>query len=246
VSLFSLRLAADISPLQKEDKKDMDTDKVMIARYTETPIRIDGSLDDEAWSDAEVYPMSLSKDRIADGQTLIEGGEIRLAWDAQYFYVGARFVDSDIVAESDEDQKHHYKFGDLVELFLKPEDQTWYWELYATPRGNKTSFWFPGRGRLGLPSSFDYECGLVVAANVDGTLNDWRDRDKEWTAEMAMPVKDLVAPGGSFGPNAPWRILVARYNYSRYLPKMEQSMSPALERTNFHLYEQYGELRLEK
>ncbi len=47
------------------------------------------------------------------------------------------------VAEGKEDQLHHYQMGDLVELFLKPEDYTWYWELYATPIGKKTNFWFP-------------------------------------------------------------------------------------------------------
>ena len=144
---------------------------------------------------------------------------------------------------------HHYKMGDLCELFLKPADKTWYWELYATPLGKKTTFWFPGRGRTGLPSNFtDYSSGLKVGAQVNGTLNKWEDKDAYWTAEMAMPIKDLTARGEKFGPEADWRILVARYNYSRYSKRQgpEHSTVPQLSKVNYHLLEEYAKLKLIK
>ena len=220
--------------------------KTMVAKFTKTPINVDGKLDDAAWTQAKPYRMYLSADRRAEGQKLHEPGEVKLAWDDNFLYVGVRFTDSDIVAEGEEDQLHHYKMGDLVELFLKPKDQTWYWELYATPKGKKTSFWFPGRGRLGLESCYKYECGLKVAAQCYGTLNNWEDKDTEWTAEMAMPLADLTARGEKFGPDSKWLILVARYNYSRYLPCVENSATSPLSKTNFHLYEEYANLKLEK
>jgi len=216
----------------------------MIASYTTQPVRVDGVLDDEAWKTAVVYELLLGKDRLAKENELAEPGEVRLAWDDQYFYVSVKYFDTDLVAEGEEDQLHHYKMGDLLELFLKPADETWYWELYATPRGKRSSFWFPGRGRLGLPSSWEYECGLRVAARCEGTLNDWRDKDSHWTAEMAMPIKDLTARGESFGPGANWTILVARYNFNRYLPWKELSMTPQLSRTSYHINEEYAVLDL--
>ncbi len=136
--------------------------------------------------------------------------------------------------------------GDLVELFLKPEDYTWYWELYATPTSKKTSFWYPGRGRVGLESGFQYECGLQVAAENNGTVNKWEDRDRYWTAEMAMPIRDLTSRGETFRPGSKWWILIGRYNYSRYLPRREFSMFPQLSQTDFHLCEEYGILELVK
>ena len=221
--------------------------ETLTAAFTKTPVKIDGVLDDEAWKTATVYRLSLGKDRAAvDDAVLVEAGEARLAWDDTHFYVAIMFHDSDVVAEGKEDQLHHYKLGDLVELFLKPDDQTWYWELYATPAGKKTSFWFPGRGRLGVPSGFEYQCGLRVAATCKGTLNNWQDKDTSWTAEMAMPIKDLTARGEKFAPGAKWRILVSRYNYSRYLSHSELSMTPQLSKTNYHLYEEYGALELTK
>jgi len=216
----------------------------MTAVYTSEPVKIDGNLDDPAWQTARVYPLCISQDKVELEKVLAEPGEARVAWDDKYLYVGVRFHDSDIAAEGEEDQLHHYKMGDLVELFLKPENSTWYWELYATPRGKRTSFWFPGRGRLGLESGFQYSCGLRVAARCEGTLNNWKDRDTACTAEMAMPLTDLTAHGDRFCPGAEWRILVSRYNYSRYLPWKELSMTPQLSRSSYHLYEEYAVLEL--
>jgi len=221
----------------------------MTAKFTTTPVKIDGVLDDAAWASAEVYKLSLGQDRLGEGKVLAEGGQARLAWDGQYVYVAVKFIDSDIVAEGDEDQLHHYKLGDLVELFLKPannDNETWYWELYATPAGKKTTFWFPGRGRI-TPGCFEkYTSGLRVAATCAGTLNKWEDKDRYWTAEMAVPVKDLTARGEKLGPGSTWRVLVARYNYTRYLPWQELSMTPKLSRTNYHWHEDYGLIRFAK
>ena len=219
---------------------------IMKAPYSPKPVKIDGILDDDVWRIATKYRFSLGEDQIAQGKKLTEPGDVQLARDDTHFYVAIKFYDSDIVAEGKEDQLHHYRMGDLVELFLKPEGYTWYWELYATPISKKTSFWFPGRGRMGLESGFQYQCGLQVAAENNGTVNKWEDGDRYWTAEMAMPIRDLASRGETFRPGSNWRILVARYNYSRYLPWKELSMCPQLSKTNYHLHEEYGILELVK
>ncbi len=217
---------------------------VMTARYTPVPVRVDGVLDDAAWQSAQAYPLYLSRADMADGNVLKEAGEARLAWDEQYFYLAVRFLDSDVVAEGEEDQLHHYLMGDVAELFLKPADKTWYWEMYVTPAGRKTTLWFAGRGRLGLKSSEQNPGGLMVAAQVQGTLNQWEDRDQSWTGEMAVPVKDLTARGETFAPGSAWTILVSRYNYGRYLSWKELSMTPQLSKTSYHLLEEYAVLNL--
>lgn len=221
--------------------------KVVVAKFTTTPVTLDGKLDDAAWKSAIAYQLTTGLNKPKDKRAFTERGEAMFAWDDNFFYVGVRFTDSDVVAEGEGDQLHHYRMGDVAELFLKPVDQTWYWELYVTPKGKKTSFWFPGRGRLGLESCYQYKCGLQVAAQVDGTLNNWQDKDKGWTAEMAMPISDLTANGESFGPKANWLVLLARYNYSRYLPWSQLSaITPLGKRPNFHLHERYAVLKLVK
>lgn len=219
----------------------------MRAKFTPVPVKIDGKLDDAVWKNAQVYNMKLPADREGDLQ---EGGEVMLAWDNDNLYVAVKFQDKDILAKNKKDQEHHYLFGDLAELFLRPagKDKTWYWEMYVTPRGNKTKFFFPGNGRCGLSKLDEADVDLKVGARVNGTLSKWKDEDKYWTGEMCVPIKDLEKYGDKFGPGEEWTILVARYNYGRYLKCAgpEYSTAPKLPITSFHFLEGYADLKLEK
>lgn len=220
----------------------------MVADYAETPVKVDGRLDEAVWQGAQVYTMNLADDRSVGGAKVEQDAEVRLAWNNEFLYLGVKFFDSDIVAEGKKDQEMHFSLGDVCELFLKPADKSWYWELYVTPRGKKSSFFFPSQGRLGLPSNFEYDCDLKVDAQIEGTLNNWSDTDKYWTGEMAMPIKDLTSRGESFGPASDWRILVARYNYSYQLPTSgaELTMTPKLTETNYHSLDEYAVLKMQK
>lgn len=225
------------------------TPPTMQAQHTSEPIKVDGRLDEAIWKKAKVYSLVLPNDASTDEKKVRESGQVQLAWDDKYFYIGIRCTDSDLVAEGKEDELKHFALGDLYELFLKPDTETWYWELYVTPRGKKTNFFFPGCGRFGLPGCQNYVSGLKVAAQCDGTLDEWRDKDKGWTAEMAMPIKDLSIEGYAFSPEKKWRILVARYNYSRFFDAPrgpELSTTPKLTQTNFHLLSEYAYLKLVK
>jgi hypothetical protein len=221
----------------------------MVARYTPVPVKIDGNLDDSAWKCAAVYTLTLVRDLTDKGVCLQQHGEVRIAWDDKYFYVGVKYYDDDVVAQGKADQEAHFQFGDLAELFLKPKNNTWYWEMYVTPAEKKTRYWFAGSGRLGLGDDLGYPSHLSVAAKVQGTLNNWKDKDESWTGEMAVPISDLTVLGDKFGPGTEWTILVARYNYSRYLRGMsgpELSTTPQLQSASFHRNWEYARLLLEK
>lgn len=250
VCLLCLILFSGCALTLKTPVKEVSSELVsVVAKYSEKPVIVDGNLDDPVWKEAPVYELSLSKDEEGKGKNLQEKGYVQIAWDENYLYIGVKFYDSDIVQESDKNQEHHYRTGDLVEIFLKPENSTWYWEIYGTPSEKKTVFWFPGRGRLGLPSCFEPEINLneiSVSAEIKWSLNNWKDRDDYWTLEMGIPVEELTKYGDKFGPGSQWRVLIARYNYSRYLPYKELSMFPQLSITNYHLLEEYGWLIFEK
>lgn len=143
------------------------------AVWSDEPITLDGQLGELVWRLAPAYPLVLPADRERDGvRTPQEQGTVRFAWDTTHFYAAFDFADRDIVQESDEDQQHHYRTGDVAELFLKPVGAAHYWEFYVTPNGRKTAFFYPSRGRVGLPSALNYSSRLRVAAQVNGTIND--------------------------------------------------------------------------
>ena len=230
-----------------QDAKAPKKREVMVAARAEKPVNVDGKLDDAVWKNAKAYPLHLGDDA-PDGARLQEGGEARLAWDDKYLYVAVKYYDSDIVAEGNENQTHHFETGDVAEVFIKPASNTCYWELYVTPHSKTSTYWFPGSGRAGLPSGFDYEMEIHVGGQCQGTFNNYQDKDTSWTGEMAIPIKELTRHGDKFGPGEKWTVLVARYNYGRWLKGTgpELSMTPKLPVTSYHLLEGYAELRLEK
>jgi hypothetical protein len=217
------------------------------AVYASTPVKVDGVLDDAVWRNAPVYALKRSVNDNKSMLPLQEAGNVRFAWDETYLYMAVEFADSDLVALKEQDNEHHYKFGDVAELFVKPGDKPGYWELYVTPAGYKTSFFIQARGRLGLPDSPEVkETGLTVGARRQGTLNDATDKDTGWTAEMAMPVKDLESTGAKFAPGQNWKVFTGRYNYAIGLEDgPELSMFPQLPVTNYHSIRRYAILDLQ-
>lgn len=224
---------------------------------TAQEIRIDGKLEESAWTQALAYPLSLLDSaeklpeltRAAIRNDRYEDGTVKFLLGGGYLYVGIAFTDRDIVAQGKEDQTMLFSSGDVAEVFLKPEDAPGYFELYVSPLGNRSSFFFPAGGYLGLP-----ECTkelalpqMQAAASVDGTLNDSRDEDKGWTAELAIPLTSLQDKTGvSFSRENRWRLLVARYNYGRQLRSRQYASFPLLPQINYHLLEYYAPVTFTK
>jgi hypothetical protein len=248
---FIALLLAFAGTLQSQD-----TRPAIVAKHISRPLNMDGKMSDPAWAQATAYSLELPLKIYSTqpesmqktlGAALKEKGSVKLLWNDEYLFVGGSFEDSDVVAESKEDQTIHCTTGDLIEVFLKPETDTYYWEIYGTPHNKKTCIFYPGRGRHFLPSDLEYNYSdIIVKASVDGTLNNWRDKDAGWTVEVAIPVKKLTEFGAKFDNSSKWTILVARYNYSRYLPLKELSAFPILSNVYFHLIEEYARLNLEK
>lgn len=222
------------------------------AVYAEEPPVIDGKLNDPVWKKAPAYPLILSENPYGNLPSRFtatlpgkvrESGTVMFAWDKEFLYVAAQLEDADIIAYGEENHIPHFCKGDVLEVFLNPAGQLRYWELYGTPHGKLSNYFFPSGGHVWLPSVIDRESELKVASQIDGTLNKWQDADKGWTTEMAMPVRMLTAYGDSFGPGSHWRVLIGRYNYGASLPRKELSSFPQLPVPNFHLLTEFGKIK---
>ncbi len=208
--------------------------------YTSIPIKVDGKLDEPAWGKAKPLPL-----QPIPRSSCIEKGAIKVLWDDKYVYFGGVFYDSDIVQLANKDWRHYYRTGDLMEIFLKPENKRYYWELYSTPNSLKNSLFYWSGGRLGLRgSSLAYRMeGMLVKSSCDGTLNNEKDYDKQWTTEMAVPIGELEKHGEKIEPGKVWRFLTGRYNYSIHLDQKELTRSGKPESNSFHSPKSWSRLR---
>lgn len=183
--------------------------------------------------------------RVGMDRKVFEPTTVKLLWNSEFLFVRFDAADSDIVAQSKQDQAYLYVQGDAVEIFLKPENAPYYWELYGDVSNRKTCIFIPSRGLLGLPDNRtgkpDLE--LAVETRCDGTLNRPSDRDKSWSMTVKIPADGLSRYGTDFKPGEKWTFCVVRYNYSRYLPMWERTVYPGLSGEP-HLYEEFAELKL--
>lgn len=223
-------------------------------------VKLDGVIDPKEWKGSVAYPMSQAfiyrnektipakyfanmnrKDNIVDP---FEGGTVRLMYDKENLYVAAELKDTDVMQYGTEDQAHLYLTGDTLEMFLKPANSPKYWECYGTPNGKKTSLFFDTRG---YPRHNDRSVlmpGIKNAVKIQGTINNFNDKDKGWTIEVVIPKKELDKTGCEFKPGVPWTILISRYNYN-YGSKeggAQFATVPELPVVNYHLLEYYADL----
>ena len=83
---------------------------------------------------------------------------------------------------------------------------------------------------------------------MQGTLNNWRDRDECWTLEIAIPFSSFEQLQGKPPcANERWCFTLCRYDYSYYLEVTEQSATARLTgERGFHEYENYDILQFRK
>lgn len=216
---------------------------VVEAKYTTTPVKVDGKLDDAVWENATAYSFN------SYNEACLQNGLVKFAWDKNYVYVGAELIDDDVVSTSKEDQSHLYKTGDVLEVFLKPSNDTYYWEIYGNPEGARSSLFFPSGGRILFPEADKYLMpDLKVGSKIAGTLNNWTDRDCGWSVEIAIPIKELTRYGAKVNEESIWRFLIGRYNYSRWLEKAELSGITDFKdgEKSFHYKPSYGYMKFVK
>ncbi len=209
-------------------------------RWASRPIKIDGVLDDVAWSKADKlsdFSAYWRKRKAATKTTA------RLLWDGEGFYFSADMEDHDVFATIREPNGMLWT-EDVFEIFLKPAtDKLPYYEFQVNPLNTQLELFFPSRGAGGYGRfAAGTRLGMESAVQVHGTLNRWDDRDVGWTVEGFIPWTAFKLTGGRPKPGDKWRFALCRYDFSATLESPELSSTAPLTEPSFHRYEDYGEL----
>lgn len=195
-----------------------------IPRYevfrVETPLQIDGKLDDPAWQAAKA---SRSFVDLISGKSTRYETRVKVLWDQDYLYFGYSIEEPDVQAKFTKRDSPIWQEND-VELFIAGEDA--YYELEINARGTlyeglfvwqdryKSAGYaeiaeldrrrpevksqaFNGVGLRNHPRGLRWAFlawdlpGLKSAVSIQGSLNDPSDQDQGWTVELAVPWRAL-------------------------------------------------------
>ncbi len=195
------------------------------APFTETPVVVDGRLDDPVWARAEqLGPFVVGKDgraalRLGDGsEEPLAATYARVAWDRQALYVAFEVADDDVWAREVGRDDRGLPADEVVEVFVDDggDERTWY-EFELSPTGALYDLFVlrpqspldhdPGQPFLPFPRWTASE--VQAAVQVQGNVALLKDRlaarapgsaDRGWTAELAIPwavFKNAVTPNGN-------------------------------------------------
>ena len=180
------------------------------------PVQVDGDLDEDIWTKA---PWS---DPFVD----IEGAGrpkpryrtmVKMLWDDEYFYVGAYLEEPQIWANVAQRDAVIYQDPDF-EVFIDPDGDTHdYYELEMNVLNTVWDLFLVKPYRDGGPALNAWDiAGLKTAVKTVGTLNNPRDADKAWFAELALPwevLKEAASPKSRPRPGDQWRVDFSRVEY---------------------------------
>ncbi len=215
-------------------------DRTAECRWAGGDIKIDGLADEPAWKNAQVLDKFVAFWAHRKPKTSTKA---RLLWDDKYLYFTAEMEDTDLYADVKERNGMTWS-NDVFELFFKPHaDKLAYYEFQVNAANTPLELYFPSRGSGGYQRFAPLtRLGMESAVKLDGTLNDYSDQDKGWTVEGRIPWTGFTAAGGKPKAGDKWRFSLCRYDYSVSFDHPELSSTSALTVSDFHRYEDFGEL----
>ncbi len=202
-------------------------------------IAIDGILAEPAWDRAEKAGPFV---RSLDGKPCTASTEARLLWDDENLYVAFLAEDPNVAGQFFKDDEPLYT-SNVVEIFLNPSgDLKRYDEIEIAPTNALFDASFTGR-RQGMDLAWSSRARHAV--HVDGTLNDPRDIDRGWTAELAIPFAALTGmdkPRPARGDR--WRFNLYRLRQGPGQPGEGQAYSPPMI-GDFHALDRFATMRFD-
>ena len=204
IALFAL---ASVSPGQ--------TPKRYTCNRATTPIRVDGRLDDAAWRNAP-WTGDFVDIQGAGHTTPRFRTRVKMLWDDQYLYIAAELEEPHVWATLTEHDAVIFRDNDF-EVFLNPsgDGRNYFeFEMNALNTGWDLFLNKPYREGGKADNSWDIP-GLLTAVQVDGTINDPRDRDRGWSVEIAFPWSAFRARAPVKRPAGgdEWRINFSRVEW---------------------------------
>ena len=205
-------------------------DQLTVACCQPGVVKVDGKAEESVWRQASRYELRTPLSMERPDNRPLQPGNVRFSCDSRYLYVFADFIDDDIV-QYGRDNEILCSRGDLLELFIRNRSGA-YWEIHITPTNRSAVIFYANAGRRIFPEALQESTLVQCDAVLDGTLNNYRDTDKGYCIEAAIPLQLFASEDEGFGDG--WTMMAARYNYSKSLDDIEYSASVVLPKINYH------------
>lgn len=165
----------------------------------------------------------------------------KLLWDSVNLYIYAEMQEPDLWSEMSQHDMPLYRENNF-EFFIDPDNDTQnYVELEINPLGTVIDLFLTKPYRNGGKAVPQWETpGLRTAVRLSGTLNHPGDKDRGWSAEMAIPLRSLQLLGEKrLRDSSLVRMNFSRVEWDRdvahgkYVPRMDSATGRRLPEHNW-------------
>ncbi len=161
--------------------------RVIAVVRSDAALAADGVLDEPVWQQAPRYRLVDS----LDGEPMHDDGQVttvRFAWTDEALWLAAELGDRDLWSEFERDDDNLWE-KDVIEWFVQGREGTAYLELQLSPRGRR----FDARWARRREEQEDWDGPWRSGIDVRGTIDEPKDQDGGWSAELAVPWSALQA-----------------------------------------------------
>ena len=220
------------------------------------PIKIDGRLDDAAWSRAPWTSDFVDIEGDAKPKPRFRT-RAKMMWDDHYLYIGAELEEPHVWGTLTQHDSVIFRDNDF-EVFIDPNgDRLEYYEFEMNALNTGWDLFLDKPYKDGGRARNEWEIpGLKTAVKVWGTLNNPEDRDRGWTLEIAMPWKALAEYAHRPAPprhGDEWRINFSRVEWQHRIVDGKYEKVPDTKEDNWvwspqgvvnmHVPEKWGYVR---
>jgi hypothetical protein len=199
---------------------DIPQPKSYVCIHADGPVRIDGRMDEPEWRSATWTDdfVDIEGDRKPTPRFRTR---VKMLWNDEYFIIGAEISEPHIWATLTKRDTVIFYDNDF-EVFIDPNgDNHEYYEFEMNALNTVWDLFLPKPYRdQGSPVDRWNIEGLKTAVSIHGLLNDSRDIDTGWTAEIAMPWKSLAVHAHTPAPPVEgdqWRVNFSRVEWTTEL-----------------------------
>lgn len=219
--------------------------EITAPRIDAAAIKIDGVLDEQAWSKAAGTGLFVDVGSGLPNPRLPSQGEAKLFWDAQALYVGFEVYDKTLHGGFPPDAKDpHLWERDTVEIMIDPDgdgDNKDYYEIQISPQNlvfdtQYDDYNRPNGGGKGPFGHEDWTAGAEHAVALHGTIDNDTDADDGYTVEVKIPWASFTKARQPVpSPGSSWR-----FNFYAMQDNGGTAWSPIYGMGNFHKASRFG------
>ena len=168
------------------------SNRVYIASRTQTPVIVDGLLEEESWRTAQSLVLRDNKtgSAVSDSSRLTV---VKSCFDHENLYIGFICYDSDIWGNFTKRDQHLWT-EEAVEVFIDVDDKpNTYIEIDVSPNNVLFDSYIVNPVDIDVEATSKFDLPhMKTAVSVDGTINKRDDIDLSWTVEIVIPFRDMI------------------------------------------------------